>query len=183
MQPNFDVSQSYSLSITLFFISSEYYFATADLNGFGIVGRGHDDADAEGVGFVGWLAIETELVAGMSFGDVGDLEAADAVLAIPVEGPKVEHMLDVFHRVDMAIDVNIVVMGINGADKLGLIAHLYATTLVDGAFLFLYNPIIDGTIVDAEDVCRLTALGIDHGPDRASVTIDLTILPHNSEVT
>ena len=119
----------------------------------------------------------------MGLGDVGNLEAADAMRTIPVERPEVEYMLDILHRVDMAVDIDIVVMGGDGADQLGLIAHLDAATLVDGTFLVFDNPVVDGAIVNAEDVCWLAALGIDHGPDGASVAVDLTILPYSTEIT
>ena len=71
------------------------------------------DADAEFV-VGGLLAIERQGVALMGFGYIGYLEALNLVLAIPVEIPEVEHVLDILDRVDVTIDVDIVVFGIDG---------------------------------------------------------------------
>ena len=119
----------------------------------------------------------------MSFGDVGDLEAADAVGAVPVDGPEVEDVLDVFDGVDVAIDINIVVMGVDGADERGIVGHLYTAALVDGALLVFDNPLVDGTVVDGEDIGGLARLGVDHRPDRAAVAVHLPVLTDDAEVT
>ena len=140
------------------------------------------DADAEFV--VGCLlAIERQGVALMGFGYVCYLETTDLMLAIPVEIPEVEHVLDILNGVDMAVDVDIVVFGLDGSHELGCIAHLYSPTLVDRAFLVSYYPIVDGAIVDRENVGRLTALGIDHSPDTSAVSIHLAILTNHAEIT
>ena len=119
----------------------------------------------------------------MGFGDISNLEAADAVHAVPVDGPEVEDVFDVFDGVDVAVDVDIVVISINGADELGIVGHLYTTALVDGALLVFDNPLVDGTVVDGEDIGRLARLGVDHRPDRAAIAIYFPVITDNAEVT
>ena len=119
----------------------------------------------------------------MGFGDVGDLETTDAVGAVPVDGPEVEDVLDVFDRVDVAIDIDIVVVGVDGADERGIVGHLYTTALVDGTLLVFDNPVVDGAVVDGEDVGGLARLCVDHRPDGTAVAIHFTILADNAEVT
>lgn len=131
----------------------------------------------------GLLSVEGELVAGMGLGDVGNLEATDAVGAVPVEGPEVEHMLDILDGVDVAVDIDIVVKCINGMHELSTVGHLYTTALVDGTVLVVDNPVVDGAIVDGEYIGGLAALGVDHGPDTAAIAVDLAFVADNAEVT
>ena len=131
----------------------------------------------------GLLSVEGEFVAGMGFGDVGNLKATDTMAAVPVEGPEIEHVLDILYGVDVAVDIDIVVIGIDGAHELSAVGHLYAAALVDGTVLVVDNPVVDGAIVDGEDIGRLAALGVDHSPDAAAVAIHLAIAADNTEVT
>ena len=131
----------------------------------------------------GLLSVEGEFVTSMGLGDVGNLKATDTMSAVPVEGPEIEHVLDILHGVDVAVDIDIVVIGIDGAHELSAVGHLYAAALVDGTVLVVDNPVVDGAIVDGKDIGRLAALGINHGPNRASVAVDLAILPYYTEIT
>ena len=54
-----------------------------------------------------------QLIANMRLGNVGNVDALKAVVLIPVEIPHVENMLNVLHRVDVAIHVDIAVMCIH----------------------------------------------------------------------
>ena len=92
-------------------------------------------------------------------------------------------MLDVLHGIDMPIDIYIVIFGFYCTNQLGAIVHLYTTAFINGAFLVIYNPVVDGTVVNREDIGRLTCFGINHGPDTTSVAIHLTILAYYTEVT
>ena len=64
---------------------------------------------------VSLFLIEREPVAGMRFSNVCYLETFHLVVSVPAKWPKVENMLDIFYRVDMAVYVNIVVEGVNGS--------------------------------------------------------------------
>ena len=119
----------------------------------------------------------------MSLGNVSNLETTDMVVAIPVEGPEVEYVLDVFHAVDMAVDVDIILVGVDGADELGVVGHFYTAALVDRARLILNNPVVDGTIVDGKDIGGLARLGVNHCPDGATISILVTVGTNNSKVT
>ena len=83
----------------------------------------------------------------------------------------------------MPVDIYIIIIGVDGAHQFGIVAHLHSPTLVDGTFLIVDYPLIDGTVVDSIDVGRLTALGINHGPDAAPVAIDLAIIADNCKIT
>ena len=91
----------------------------------------------------------------MSLGYVCYLETLDAMLTIPVEIPEIKHMLNVLHRINVAVNVNIVVFGLDGGNEFSCIVHLHSPTLVDRTFLIAYNPVVDGAIVDGEDICWL----------------------------
>ena len=90
-------------------------------------------------------------------------------------------MLDVLHTIDMAVDVDVVVIGVDGAHQLGVVTHLHSPTLVDGTRLVLDNPVVDGSVIDAEDVGRLASLCVYHGPDAAAVAVDFCRGRRNEE--
>ena len=119
----------------------------------------------------------------MGFGHIGYLETLDAMVTIPVDGPDVEDMLNILHGVDMAVDINIIIIGVDGVDKLGIVGHLYTTALVDGTGLLVLNPVVDGTVLDGKDVSGLASLCVDHGPYAASVAIDLAAIVSDGEIT
>ena len=140
-------------------------------------------ADAHTVFVVGGLlTVEGEFVACMGLGDVGYLKAADAVGAIPVEGPEVEHVLNVFHGIDVAIDVDIVIISVYGMYQRGIVSHLHSATLVDGTVLVLDDPLVDSAVVDGKDIGGLACLGVDHCPDGTAVAIDMTVVAQDPEI-
>ena len=140
-------------------------------------------ADAHAVFVIGGLlSVEGEFVAGMGLCHVGNLESTDTMSAVPVEGPEIEHVLDIFHGVDVAVDVNIIIKGVDGVHKRGIVGHFYTTTLVDGTLLIVDDPVVDGAIVNGEDIGGLARLGVDHRPDRTTVAVDLSIVADNTEV-
>ena len=71
------------------------------------------------------LLVEVELVAAMALGHVGNVEAAKAVGRIPLDGEKVEGVLDIFYRVDMSVDVDVVLVGVDGSHQLRPASHLH----------------------------------------------------------
>ena len=117
----------------------------------------------------------------MRLGHVGYLEAAQLMAIIPVERPQVEHVLDVLHGVDVAVDVHIVIVGVDGAQQFGVGAHLHASALGNGALLVADNPVADGTTVYVVDVGGLPRFGVNHGPDTAAIAIDL-VASNDTEV-
>ena len=99
-------------------------------------------------------------------------------------------MLDVLNGVDVAVDVDIAVVGVDGSLELCPVGHPHSPTLFYGTGFVGDYPLVDGTIVDGVDVGGLAALGVDHGPDGAPVAIDLWLLAggcwllaDNSEIT
>ena len=68
-------------------------------------------------------------------------------------------MLDVLDAVDVAVDVNIAVIGVDGADELWL-AEAEASMALDGAdVLFLGNDVSeDIAVVECQQVARLPGL-------------------------
>ena len=92
-------------------------------------------------------------------------------------------MLDILHRVDMPVDVHVVIAGVDGTHQFSAVAHLHAPTLVDGALLVLHDPVVDRPVVNSENIRRLSALRVDHRPDRASIAIHLALAIDYAEVS
>ena len=82
----------------------------------------------------------------------------------------------------MAVDVDIIIKGIDSTHKFCLVAHLHTAALVDRTRLVGNNPVVDGTVVNRENIRRLSCLGIDHRPDGAAVAVSVTIVSDDSEV-
>ena len=119
----------------------------------------------------------------MRLSHVGNLEALNLVLTIPVDIPEVQHVLNILHRIDMAIDVHIIIIGVDSAHQFRTVTHLHAPALVDGALLVFLNPVVDSSVVDGEDIRRLTGLRVDHRPNRAAIAIHPTLVIDHTEVT
>ena len=79
----------------------------------------------------------------MGLGHVGDLQALDGMLAIPVEIPQVEHVLNIFNGIDVAVDIHIVIKSINSSNEFGILPHFHAPTLVNRTRFFFFNPVVD----------------------------------------
>ena len=122
---------------------------------------------------------ETGLLAGVTASERG--EAADAAVAVEVEGEEVEDVFDVADAVDMAVDVDVAVLGPEGAGRPGG-PHLDARGLVDGARLVAYI-IRDVTLVHRQQVNGLTCVHADHGPHGAGVADAPSVLVGDGEVT
>ena len=82
------------------------------------------------------LAVEAERVAEIALEFVGNLEAADAMLLEGRAGEEVEDVFDVLDGVDVPVDVDIAVVGVDVTQMLGL-AEAYAAVLGDGARLLV----------------------------------------------
>ena len=82
------------------------------------------------------LLVEAESVAKIGFCLVCNLEAADALLLEALAREEVEYVFDVLDAIDVAVDVNIAIVGIDGADELRLVETEAAVTF-DGADIFL----------------------------------------------
>ena len=66
------------------------------------------------------MLIEAEAVAEVGFCLVGNLEAAEVLRFETLAGEEVEDVLDVLDAVDVAVDVNVAVVGVDGAQELRL---------------------------------------------------------------
>ena len=73
----------------------------------------------------------------MSLGHIGNLETMHLMVTVPADGPQVEHVLNIFHGIDMSIDINIIIIGINSVYKLGFRPYPDASAFIDGTFLVL----------------------------------------------
>ena len=67
------------------------------------------------------LTIERECISGMCLSDIGNFEAFDLMRTIPFQVPQVENMLDILHALDMAVNIDIIILGIYGANQLCII--------------------------------------------------------------
>ena len=83
----------------------------------------------------------------------------------------------------MSIDIDIVVVSINSAHELSVVGHFNTTTLIDRTFFILDNPVIDGAVVNGEDICWLACLSVNHCPDGAAVAINVSVISDDREVT
>ena len=88
--------------------------------------------------------------------------SADASLLEAFFGEKVEDVLDVLDAVDVSVDVNVAVIGVDGADELWL-AEAEASMALDGAdVLFLGNDVSeDIAVVECQQVARLPRLQVN----------------------
>ena len=130
------------------------------------------------------LLVETEAVAQIGLCLVGDFEAANALLLKALLGEEVEDVLDVLDAVDVTIDINIAVVSIDGADKLRL-AETEASVTLDWADVqFLRNNISeDVSVVECQQVARLTRLEVNHRPYASCITKRLTVSVIDREIT
>ena len=115
MWTNFFTNAKLELDIICLQITEEEA-ATADL---GVV-VSFGDSYAEVVGCC-FLTIEGKAVAAMRFGYKGDFGSKQVVLAIPVDGPEVEDMLNVFDAVDVSVDVDITIEGVDGGEGFSIL--------------------------------------------------------------
>ena len=79
----------------------------------------------------------------------------------------------------MPINIDIIIISINGTNELGIIAHLHSPTLVNGTFLVLHNPLVDGTVIDGKDVSGLAAFCVYHRPDATSIAVCVAVFSNN----
>ena len=92
-------------------------------------------------------------------------------------------MLDVLDGIDVPVDIHIVIKSIDGANQLGLVRHLHSPTLVNGTLLVLDYPVINGAIINGKDIGGLTAFRVYHSPDRATVTVNASIIANDGKIT
>ena len=109
----------------------------------------------------------------MSLSHVGHFQAMNLVLLIPADGPQVEHMLDVFHAIDVAVDVDIVVESVDSSNNLGRIGHFHTRAFGDRTFFLFLHIAQNVAVVNGQQIDRLTRLGVNHRPDTTSVSINL----------
>ena len=130
------------------------------------------------------LLVETEAVAQIGLCLVGDFEAANALLLKALLGEEVEDVLDVLDAVDVAVDVDVAVVGVDGAQELRL-AETETGMALDGAdILFLGNYITeDVSVVEREQVAGLACLEVYHGPDAPCIAQGRSVGAMNGEVT
>jgi len=116
------------------------------------------------------LLIETETVAKVGLCLIGYLKAVDALLLESFAGKKVENVLDVLDAVDVAVDIDIAIVGVDGTDQLRVV-EMKASVSLDGAHILLFwnNIIQDVTIVEGQQVTGLACLKVYHCPDAAGI--------------
>ena len=129
------------------------------------------------------LTIETHLFSGMRLCHIGNLKTLDLMFAIPVQIPQVEYMLYIFNRIDVTIDIHIVIKCIDASHKFRAKVNFHPSALVDRTGFVVHDPVVDGSVVDREDIRRLPTLCVDHRPDRATIALHLSVVVDHTEVT
>lgn len=130
------------------------------------------------------LLVETEAVAQIGLCLVGDFEAVNCLILKAFLGKEVEDVLDVLDAVDVAVDVHVAVVGVDGAQELRL-AETETGMALDGTnILFLGNHITeDVSVVEGEQVAGLACLEVYHGPDASCIAQGRPVGAMNGEVT
>jgi len=130
------------------------------------------------------LLVEAESVAEIGLCLVCNFEAVDALLLEPLAGEEVEDVLDVFDAVDVTIDIDIAVIGVDGADKLRVCEAETSVAFYWANVLFLGHYIIqDVAIVEGEEVARLACLKVNHCPNAAGIAKRRAVSTVDGEVT
>ena len=129
------------------------------------------------------LSVKQQLIATVRLGHIGYLEALHPMCAVPINGPQVEHMFNIFHTVYVAINVDIAVCGAYGAHIFGIARHLYARYFAYGAGFFCFNILVYEAIVHGQNVGWLSCFSINHSPDASAVSIHGAIGAHHSIVS
>ena len=119
----------------------------------------------------------------MGLGNVGNLKPTDGVLPVPIEGPEIEDVLDILDGVDVTVDVDIIIIGVNGANQHGLVSHADTSALVDGTGFVGNDPLVDGPIVYVVDIGRLPRLGVNHSPDAAAIAVGMAVVADDSKIS
>lgn len=129
------------------------------------------------------LFIETESVAKIRLCLVCNLEATDLLLLEALAREEVEDVLYVLDAVDMAVDVHVAIIGVDGAHELRF-AESETSMAFDWADVsfFRNNIIEDVAVVEREQVAWLACLKVYHGPNAASIAEWCAISPMNGEV-
>ena len=125
---------------------------------------------------------EIEHISTITLGDVGNLEAAQRMLAIEIQGEKIQHMRDITDAVDMTVDVDVAILGHDAA--LGLLGgHLDALGFIDGTRLFGTSIVEQKTIVERGKVNRFSTLDANQRPGAPAIADGLTLSIADGVVT
>jgi len=125
---------------------------------------------------------EIEHITTITLGDVGNLEAAQRMLAIEIQGEEIQYMRDITDAVDMTIDVDVAILGHDAA--LGLFGgHLDALGLIDGTRLFGTGIVEQKTIVERGKVNRFSTLDANQRPGAPAIADGLTLSVADGIVT
>ena len=101
----------------------------------------------------------------------------------PFDIEQVECVFYVFYAVDMAVDVNIIIICVDSPYEFGSLAHPCPSGLVYGARLVLLHIFQYQSVVDTQYVNRLPRHRINHSPDALAITADPAISTRDGEVT
>ena len=122
------------------------------------------------------LFIETESVAKIGFCFVSNLKATDALLLETLAREEVEDVLDVFDAVDVAVDIDIAVIGVDGTDKFRLLETETPVSLNwADVLLFGYNVVKYVAIVERNQVAWLARRKVYHCPHAAGISERRTV--------
>ena len=69
--------------------------------------------------------VKVQRVAGMALSHVCNVDALQGMGFVPLQGEEVERVLDVLHRVDMPVDVDVVVVHVERPDQSCAVPHLH----------------------------------------------------------
>lgn len=108
-----------------------------------------------------------------SFVGIAYLESSDTLFVIPFEREKVEFVLDVFHTVDVSIQIYIVIS--HRIDYCIFVMYIaYSRLLFDGTCFVRY---VLGDIFELTYIYRCATIQIDNDPNRAGISAGRAVLP------
>ncbi|CUQ58938.1 Uncharacterised protein [Segatella copri] len=109
----------------------------------------------------------------MTFCYVSYLKSLQKVSFVIIQIKEVEDMFDIFYRVDVPVNIYIMIIGVNGSHQLGILAHFHSRTCLDRTRFFRINIFFDEPVVNFKNINRLSGLRINHCPHALAVTVNL----------
>ena len=107
-----------------------------------------------------------------SFVGIAYLEPSDTLFVIPFEREKVEFVLDVFHTVDMSVQIYIVIS--HRIDYCIFVMYIaYSRLLFDGTCFVRY---VLRDIFELTYIYRCATIQIDNDPNRAGISAGRAVL-------
>ena len=133
--------------------------------------------EAIGEGGAGGLGDEGEGVAKIRFGLVGDVEALETMTLEQLAGEEVEDVLNVFDAVDVAVDVHVAVMRVDGTHS-RLRSGSARTILGNRTGLLVGRDDITENVAvfEFQEVRGLARREVNHRPNGAGIAVDATVV-------